>query len=524
MNERIENWLGAGRRFPVLIGLLAVAGFGLRMIQMGNPLFGDELSTLWIVGNNGFFDSVSLVSSNAEITPPLYFMLSWLTTQLGSAPELVRIPALVAGTLTIPMSALLGYRTVSRTTGLLAGLIVAISPYMTYFSANGRAYSLMVFFLLGSVLAMLAAIRTGRTRWWVLFAVCAALSMYSHYMGGFVLAAALLWLLVLHPPQRKPALLATFCAAIAYLPWIPSMLADNDSPTKEVMEHLQGDGFDQKRTQVEQWLVGQPLIEPGAVPGKLAMFLFAAGLAVGLAGVVLKLVRDRDLMVGGKSVLPGLSLVALMTLSVPVAQLLLLLLGTDLFGARNLAPAWAGLPVLIGALISLPAFSLAAVATALTVGAFLIGAVRMTDPDLASTGYGGAARFIEANAGPGDVVMDSSHFTPVPLTELDTELSQDWPEYRVNLPIGDPPFLPVLAQVVPPDEQIAEAFGKAAREDGKVFAVTWNPPLTDASKDGLYAPEGATRGIPKGWHLTETRTWDGYRPVTVNVFEQSPSQ
>ncbi len=180
MNERIEKWLGAGRRFPVLIGLLAVAGFGLRMIQMGNPLFGDELSTLWIVGNNGFFDSVSLVSSNAEITPPLYFMLSWLTTQLGSAPELVRIPALVAGTLTIPMSALLGYRTVSRTTGLLAGLIVAISPYMTYFSANGRAYSLMVFFLLGSVLAMLAAIRTGRTRWWVLFAVCAALEHPEH--------------------------------------------------------------------------------------------------------------------------------------------------------------------------------------------------------------------------------------------------------------------------------------------------------------------------------------------------------
>lgn len=83
------------------------------------------------------------------------------------------------------------------------------------------------------------------------------------------------------------------------------MLADNDSPTKEVMEHLQGDGFDQKRTQVEQWLVGQPLIEPGAVPGKLAMFLFAAGLAVGLAGVVLKLVRDRDLMVGGSRSCPG---------------------------------------------------------------------------------------------------------------------------------------------------------------------------------------------------------------------------
>jgi uncharacterized membrane protein len=218
VNERVESWLGGGRRFPILVALLVVAGFALRMIQMGNPLFGDELSTLWIIRNHGFFESISVVSSNAEITPPLYFMLSWLTTQLGSAPELVRIPALIAGTLAIPMSALLGYRTVGRTAGLLAALIVAISPYMTYFSANGRAYSLMICFLLGAVLSMLAAARTGRARWWIAFAACAALAMYSHYMGGFVLAAALVWLLVFHPDDRKPALLATVGAAVAYVP------------------------------------------------------------------------------------------------------------------------------------------------------------------------------------------------------------------------------------------------------------------------------------------------------------------
>ena len=80
---------------------------------MGNPLFGDELSTLWIVGNNGFFDSVKPGFEQCRDHPPLYFMLSWLTTQLGSAGT-GRIPALVAGTLTIPMSALLGYRTVSH--------------------------------------------------------------------------------------------------------------------------------------------------------------------------------------------------------------------------------------------------------------------------------------------------------------------------------------------------------------------------------------------------------------------------
>lgn len=522
--ERFEAWLGRDRIFWLLLGGIVAAGSVLRGIQFGNPLFGDELSTLWIVENHGFFETVSLVHSDAEITPPLYFVLAWFTTQLGSAPDLVRVPALLAGLATMPLIGVLGARTISRTAGVLAALIVAISPYMTYFSANGRAYSLMICLLVGAVLAMLAGVRTGRARWWVVFAVCAALAMYSHYLGGFVLAAALVWLLVFHPDHRKPALLATAAAAIAYIPWVSGVLADNDSPTKEVLEQLQGEGFEAKRAQVEQWLVGQPLIEPGAVPGKLAMFMFAAGILIALAGTALRWLRDRDLTVNGRSVLPGLALIALITLSVPVVEVLLMFLGTDLLGARNLAPAWAGLPVLIGALLTLPSLPLALLATLLTIGSFLIGAVRMTDTDLASTGYDDVAAFITERAGPEDVIMDSSHFTPVPLTQLDTELPADWPVYKVNQPLGDPPFLPILAQVIPADEQISDAFGEAGAEGGRIFAVTQMPPLTPPTEDQLYMGEGATKGIPAGWELVESKTWDGYRRVTVNVYEkQTPA-
>ena len=54
---------------------------------------------------------------------------------------------------------------------------------------------------------------------------------------------------------------------------------------------------------------------------------------------------------------------------------------------------------MIGAPISLPAFSLAAVA-AVTVGAYC-RAVRMTDPDLASAVAAGAAGFSRGHTGPG---------------------------------------------------------------------------------------------------------------------------
>ena len=43
------------------------------------------------------------VASDAEISPPLYFMLAWASTKLGSAPELIRLPSLIAGVASIPL-------------------------------------------------------------------------------------------------------------------------------------------------------------------------------------------------------------------------------------------------------------------------------------------------------------------------------------------------------------------------------------------------------------------------------------
>ena len=64
-------------RWPlILVGVLTVAGFALRLHQYGLSLLGDEMSTLWVVRNNGLFDTIKVVISDAEITPPLYFVLA----------------------------------------------------------------------------------------------------------------------------------------------------------------------------------------------------------------------------------------------------------------------------------------------------------------------------------------------------------------------------------------------------------------------------------------------------------------
>src|SRR5881628_3015036 len=98
----------AGRPTPpalalVLVAVLVALGAGLRLAVAGDGVFADELSTWWIVTTHGFGGVISTVHSDAEITPPLFFALSWLATRAGETAELLRLPSLVAGVATIPL-------------------------------------------------------------------------------------------------------------------------------------------------------------------------------------------------------------------------------------------------------------------------------------------------------------------------------------------------------------------------------------------------------------------------------------
>src|SRR5918992_3043068 len=85
------------------VALLTVVGAGLRLALLGDSLVADELSTRWMVTAGGPWDVIAKVDTDAEITPPLSFLASWLTTRIALEPELLRLPSLLAGVATIPL-------------------------------------------------------------------------------------------------------------------------------------------------------------------------------------------------------------------------------------------------------------------------------------------------------------------------------------------------------------------------------------------------------------------------------------
>jgi Dolichyl-phosphate-mannose-protein mannosyltransferase len=502
------------RHYPVVaVAGLTLLGLALRIASFDEGLFGDELSTYWIVSDNSLGDVVSSVRSTDEITPPLFFVLGWLTTSLGDNPEWVRLPSLIAGTVSIPMIFLLGARTIGVRPGLIAAAVMALSPFMIYFSTEARAYALMIALVIGAALSLLAATRTGRTRWWVAYALCSLAALYTHYTCVFVLAAMALWVAWKHRERLGACVLANVGVAIGFAPWLPGFLDDNESPTTEILSVLSPFEFDDVRLAVEQWSLGFPYVAPAEVPGLAAAWLIVAGIAIAAIAGGVRLWQHAASSAASltsriNAIPAGAALIILLAVSTPLGEAVVSAVGTNIFGARNLNASWPGLALAFGGILTAAGPLLGVVCTAAVLGGFTVGAARTLEEDTARTDYGGVATAIEDKWMPGDVVVDSFPFTPVPLTGLDAYLDQSNPEIRLGLPISDRPFQ--LGDPVPPlESQIREAIRLARGRS--LFLVAVRPAISDSSAAAYAAAlrAGSTdagrllEALPAGFQVEE---------------------
>ena len=497
------------RLVPALaVALATVIGAALRIDVATQDFFGDELSSYWIISKHGLGDVLSTIHSDAEISPPLSFLAGWLASKASLDPEVVRLPSLIAGVATIPLVYLVGKRTVGRGPAAVAATVTALAPFMVYYSAEARGYALMMAFVTLSTLAMLVAVDEGRMRWWVVYGVASCAAVYTHYSCVLVLGAQFVWLLWAHPEARRPALIANVAAAVLYLPWITGFLADLDSPTTDILEALQPfDGY-HARLALTHWSFGYPYSTVAPLrdlPGDVGLVLLALGTLVALGGVAVTRLRGRERpplpMPGRRMVLPFV-----LALATPVGGALAAAAGnSSLFGTRNFAPSWPGLALAGAAVLALAGTRTRAVAAALLVAAFAISAVKVTEDRFSRPDYGGAAAYVDDQAGPRDVVIDGSAVrSPGPLSHLDAALREQHQIVRLEQPqqrdhpfnIGDP--------VVQPPEAVRRAASLA--RGGRILVVT---------------DEGQLRRLPpiRGYRHAARRDFPGFYDVVVLTYE-----
>jgi hypothetical protein len=219
-SRRVTATATRTNRIGIVVGVLTCAGLIIRAAGITHEsLWLDEAYTL-LFSRLPFFQVFTV--GGAHEHPPLYYLLCHVLFGLVPSPLLPRFISMVAGTLLIPLTFLLGRRILSTTAGLVASGFIAVSPLAIWYSQDGRAYALATLFVTASYLCLFRAV--GSTSWlrWALYGACVLASLYTEYTTAFALVAQILFL----PRARRPFLLTWIGVVVGYLPWI-SVLVRN---------------------------------------------------------------------------------------------------------------------------------------------------------------------------------------------------------------------------------------------------------------------------------------------------------
>lgn len=512
--------------------------------MLGNSLFGDELSTYSIVTGHSPGQILHILNGHSvDLTPPLFFELAWLSSRLGRTPELLRLFPFLAGVCAVPLTYRLGLRTVGRGAALGGALLVALSPFLIFYSTEARAYAVLATLLLGSTLALLRALDDGRARWWATYAALSCAAMYCHYTAIFILAVQAVWALITHR-DRLPALLASnLAAAILFAPWLPVLIKNRHSFGAAVFNIIDPFGPRTVANDVAHWAVGHPFLTLHQEPGVLALVLIAVGAAAAALSAVFTAGRARGRRLpSSRAVLP-----CLLGLATPVGLAAYSSVGQSAWDGRNLISSWPGAALAAGALLTSPRPPLRLLTVGAVVAGFAIGAVQLLSPADQRPDYAAAAALIRANGSPHDPVAVIPAPTPGPYTAMDAALAYaGQPGHRVlriasaQLPqvLAAPPyaFLPET-----PASRLA-AMTEARSGSGRVFVVVPGVatvpqllrsgvidaplvlgPLFGTGTPGrlystVFVPLSAyLRALAPRYRLVSTRRLNGFLPLSVYV-------
>ena len=89
-----------------------------------------------------------------------------------------------------------------------------------------------------------------------------------------------------HREARRPLVLANVAAVVLYLPWLPSLRGDLDSPTTTILSAFSPLSVDMVRVTLGHWSVGFPYAFPTTtlndLPGLIPLLMLLVAVALGV--------------------------------------------------------------------------------------------------------------------------------------------------------------------------------------------------------------------------------------------------
>ncbi len=155
-------------------------GAGLRFWQIGGKgLWLDEAFSVWMARQPWADMMRWLVRIDQH--PPLYYTLLHGWIALGDGEAVIRALSALFGALTIPLIWALGRTLIDERAGLLAALLLALSPFHVWLAQEARMYALLAFNAALATLALARLLRGSHARhWWAVYVTASALTVLTH--------------------------------------------------------------------------------------------------------------------------------------------------------------------------------------------------------------------------------------------------------------------------------------------------------------------------------------------------------
>lgn len=175
-----------GIRDFFLIALLTLVALAMRLAQVHESLWLDELHTSWVVA-----DAAALIPHRSMIgnQPPTYFYLVWAVVRTLGASELaLRLPSVLTGTALVPLSfVLVRNATRSGAAAWTAAFVAAADRDFLFYATEARVYALVQLLAVARFWVFWQALTLSARTWRIAYIVLAAAMFYCHY------TTALLW-------------------------------------------------------------------------------------------------------------------------------------------------------------------------------------------------------------------------------------------------------------------------------------------------------------------------------------------
>jgi hypothetical protein len=221
----------SGRRIRLaeIAGLtaLVVLAAALRLEGIGTWYWVDEALSVGIA-RHSLADIPHLLLRDGS--PPLWYLLAHVwTSAFGTTASATHALSLVFGVAIVPVGWVAARRIADERTGWFVAALLAISPFVTYFSRETRMYTLVALLSVIVAWTFVAAFVDGRRRAHLGFAVALLALVYTHNWGLDTGAACALALVPICLASRERAALlrravvAFGAVAAGYLPWLPTL-------------------------------------------------------------------------------------------------------------------------------------------------------------------------------------------------------------------------------------------------------------------------------------------------------------